>query len=99
MSFMLKESHVRKDCSGFKGWLDKKGSTQCFVSYESFLVDVPPNSWWIDTGASIHITNSMQGYTSWKLNKGERTITVGNGIEVDADVISTPHLILNSGSF
>ena len=68
------------------------------MSYESFLVDVPPNSWWMDTGASIHITNTMQGYlTSRKLNKGERSITVGNGIEVDAEVIGTLHLILDSG--
>ncbi|GMP36789.1 hypothetical protein CsSME_00008798 [Camellia sinensis var. sinensis] len=95
--FCRKKGHIRKDCPGFKSWLDKKGNTQCFVSYESLLVDVPPNSWWIDTGASIHITNSLQGYlTSRKLNKGERTITVGNGIEVDAEAIGTLRLILDS---
>ena len=40
----------------------------------------------------------MQGYlTSRKRNKGERTITVGNEIEVDAKAIDTHCLILDSG--
>ena len=57
--FFHKKCHKRRDCYGFKAWLEKKGKTQCLVSYESYLVDVPPNSWWIDTGASIHIINSL----------------------------------------
>ncbi|RVW73194.1 Retrovirus-related Pol polyprotein from transposon TNT 1-94 [Vitis vinifera] len=52
------------------------------------IVDIPPNSWWIDTGASIHITNSLQRYlTSKRLSKGERTITLGNGTEVEIEAI------------
>ena len=57
--FCHKKGHERSDCSGFKAWLEKKGKTQCLVSYKSYLVDVPPNSWWIDTCVSIHITNSL----------------------------------------
>ena len=57
--FCHKKGHKRRNCSSFKAWLEKKGKTQCLVSYESYLVDIPPNSWWIDTGASIHITNSL----------------------------------------
>ncbi|KAL6330174.1 hypothetical protein AAG906_040095 [Vitis piasezkii] len=35
-------------------------------------VDILPNSWWIDNGASIHITNSLQGYlTNKRLSKEE----------------------------
>ncbi|KAL6322423.1 hypothetical protein AAG906_008078 [Vitis piasezkii] len=64
----------------------------------SGVLDIPPNSWWIDTGASIHITNSLQGYlTSKRLSKGERTITLGNGIEVEIEAIDTFHLILDTG--
>ncbi|RVW71665.1 Retrovirus-related Pol polyprotein from transposon TNT 1-94 [Vitis vinifera] len=61
-------------------------------------VDIPPNSWWIDTDASIHITNSLQGYlTSKRLSKGERTITLGNGTEVEIEAIGTLCLILDTG--
>ena len=68
------------------------------MSYESYWVDIPPNSWWIDTGASIHITNSLQGYlTSKRLSKGERTITLGNRTEAEIEAIGTLHLILDTG--
>ncbi|RVW98915.1 Retrovirus-related Pol polyprotein from transposon TNT 1-94 [Vitis vinifera] len=61
-------------------------------------VDIPPNSWWIDTCASIHITNSLQGYlTSKRLSKEERTITLGNGTEVEIEAIGTLRLILDTG--
>ena len=57
--FATRKVTKRRDYSGFKAWLEKKGKTQCLVSYESYLVDITPNSWWIDTSASIHITNSL----------------------------------------
>ena len=57
--FCHKKGHERRYYSGFKAWLEKKGKTQCLVSYESYLVDIPPKSWWIDTGANIYITNSL----------------------------------------
>ena len=41
------------------GWKKKEGKTQCLVSYESYLVDIRPISWWIDIDASIRITNSL----------------------------------------
>ena len=43
--FFHKKGHKRKDCFGFKALLEKKGKTQCLVSYESCV--------------SIHITNSL----------------------------------------
>ncbi|KAL6336180.1 hypothetical protein AAG906_011062 [Vitis piasezkii] len=61
-------------------------------------VDIPPNSWWIDIGVSIHITNSLQRYlTSKRVSKGERTITLGNGTEVEIEAIGTLRLILDTG--
>ena len=68
------------------------------MSYESYLIDVPSNSWLIDTGASIHITNSFEGYlTRKRLSKGELTITLGNGTGVEIEAIDTLRLILDSG--
>ena len=78
--FCHKKGHKRRYCYGFKVWLENKDKTPCLVSYESYLVDVPPNSWRIDISASIHITNSLQGYlTSKRLSKGEQTTTLRNG--------------------
>jgi hypothetical protein len=41
----------------------KKGNYMCILTtplalacFESNLVDVPLNSWWVDTSASIHVT-------------------------------------------
>jgi hypothetical protein len=54
-----KKGHVKRDCNHFKNWLEKKGTPLALVYFESNLVDIPLNSWWIDTGASIHVTNSL----------------------------------------
>jgi hypothetical protein len=51
--------HMRKNCKKFKDWLPKKGNDFNSIIYESLLVDIPLNTWWVDTGASVHITNSL----------------------------------------
>ena len=58
--FFHKKGHERRYYSGFKVWMEKKGKTQFLVSYESYLVDIPPKSRWIDIGANIYIKNSLQ---------------------------------------
>ena len=57
--FATRKVTKKKYCSGFKTWFEKRAKTQCLVSYESYLVDISPNCWWIDIGASIHIMNSL----------------------------------------
>ncbi|KAG6642075.1 hypothetical protein CIPAW_09G118100, partial [Carya illinoinensis] len=52
--------HRRIDCRRFKAWIDKKGTHSLLVCFESNLVDVPSDTWWLDTGATIHATNSLQ---------------------------------------
>ncbi|KAG6641745.1 hypothetical protein CIPAW_09G096200 [Carya illinoinensis] len=52
--------HKSIDCRRFKSWLDKKGTHSLLVCFESNLVDVHSDTWWLDTGATIHITNSLQ---------------------------------------
>ncbi|KAG6487835.1 hypothetical protein ZIOFF_056571 [Zingiber officinale] len=47
-----------KDCPKFKEWLAKKGKMYSYVCYESFLANVPTDTWWIDSGASVHIACS-----------------------------------------
>uniref|UniRef100_A0A2N9G485 CCHC-type domain-containing protein n=1 Tax=Fagus sylvatica TaxID=28930 RepID=A0A2N9G485_FAGSY len=93
-----KKGHVKKDCNRFKNWLEKKGTPLALVYFESNLVDVPLNSWWIDTGASIHVTNSLQGFKSKRRpNDGEVAVYMGNGEKALVEFIGVVNLPLASG--
>ena len=60
--FCKKKGHMQKDCVKRKAWFQKKGNFLSFVCFETNLVDVPSNTWWLDSSATIHISNNMQGY-------------------------------------
>ena len=51
---------MKKDCPKFKKWLEKKGNLSSFVCYESNMVNVNINTWWIDSSSTIHTANSLQ---------------------------------------
>ena len=57
--FCGKKEHVKKDCIKRKAWFEKRGINISFVCYESNLAEVPSNTWWIDSGATTHVTNLM----------------------------------------
>jgi len=92
--------HKKSNCIAFKSFLEKKGKGEslAFVCFESSLVDVPLNSWWIDSGASIHVANSLQGFKDKrKPSDAEINLFVGNGNKVDVQFIGTVELKLKSG--
>ena len=101
--FCKKKGHWQKDCFKFKIWLEKKkknstGTPLALVCFESSLVDVPLNSWWIDSGASIHIANSLQGFVSKRRpSENEVSLCVGNGVQVKVEFIGVVKLSLESG--
>ncbi|KAA8531817.1 hypothetical protein F0562_006466 [Nyssa sinensis] len=74
--FYKKKGHVKKDCPKFQKWLEKKGNQLSLVCYESNMVDVVYNSWWIDSGSTIHISNSLQD-TSFSLIYESEIVGVG----------------------
>ena len=57
--FYKKKGHVKKKCLKFQKWLEKKGNPTSFICYESNMVNVNTNTWWIDSGSTIHISNSL----------------------------------------
>ena len=57
--FCKKKGHMKKDCTKFKKWLENKGNSISCVCYESNMVDVNHNTWWIDSGSTIHISNTL----------------------------------------
>ena len=50
---------MKKYYPKFKKWFDKKGNLLSFVCYESNMVNVNINTWWIDSSSTIHIVNSL----------------------------------------
>ncbi|KAK3015762.1 hypothetical protein RJ639_005496 [Escallonia herrerae] len=96
--FCKDKGHMRKECHKFREWLEKKGNLSICVYYESYTIDAPLNTWWVDTGATVHITNSLQGFLSVKkLNKGDRKVLVGNGEKAQVEAVGTLRLVLESG--
>ncbi|KAK3040692.1 hypothetical protein RJ639_028388 [Escallonia herrerae] len=96
--FCKDKGHMRKECHKFREWLEKKGNLSIYVCYESYTIDAPLNTWWVDTGATVHITNSLQGFLSVKkLNKGDRNVLVGNGEKAQVEAVGTLRLVLESG--
>ncbi|KAH7866788.1 hypothetical protein Vadar_024998 [Vaccinium darrowii] len=96
--FCGKKGHVKKDCNKHKAWFEKKGKNLSFVCYESNLVEVPSNTWWIDYGATTHITNSLQGYLSTrKPGESDRFVYMGNRLKAEVLAVGTYRLVLETG--
>lgn len=58
--FCHTKGHQKKNCLKFMKWLEKKGTQFSLVCYESNMVDANHNTWWIDSGSTIHVTNFLQ---------------------------------------
>jgi hypothetical protein len=87
-----------KECSKYVAWREKKGNFLTFVCSEINLVFVPKDTWWVDSGATTHISMSMQGCLWSRLpNDAERFIYVGDGNKVSVEAICTYRLLLKPG--
>lgn len=68
------------------------------VCFESNLVDISSDSWWLDNGATIHVSNSLEGFTTKRVpTKDEIKVYVGNGIQVKVEFIGDIKIRLRSG--
>ncbi|RVW13581.1 Retrovirus-related Pol polyprotein from transposon TNT 1-94 [Vitis vinifera] len=66
--------------------------------FEINLAVVPTDTWWIDTGATTHISVTMQGCLRSRMpTDGERYIYVGNGNKAAIKAIGLFRLQLDSG--
>lgn len=96
--FCGRKGHMKKECEKRKAWFAKKGTNLSCVCYESNLVEVPSNTWWIDSGATTHITNSLQGFlTTRKPEESEKILYMGNRHKSNVVLIGTYRLILETG--
>ena len=89
---------MRNDYSKFKIWLDKKGTQFSFVCYESNMVNVNQNTWWIDSGSIIHVSNTLQGMQNLRKPVGsEQCIYSGSKMSSRVEAIGTCSLVLSNG--
>ena len=100
--FCDKPGHLKRECHKYKRWVEKKKakgkSNSVLVCFESSFVNIPSNSWWIDTGSSIHIANSLQDFTNQtKPSKDQDHVFVGNGKKVAVLAVGSVQLQLVSG--
>jgi len=98
--FCNKPGHVKKDCTKYHAWRGKKGIILTLVYSEVNLSSMPRNTWWIDSGATTHISISMQGCLNYrKPSDVERHIFVGDGKSVEVEAIGHFRLLLGTGYY
>ena len=98
--FCKKAGHMKKECPKYANWRVKKGMLLNLVCSEVNLASVPKHTWWIDSGATTHISVSMQGCLwSRQPSDAERFIYVGDGKTVAVEAIGTFRLLLKTGHF
>jgi hypothetical protein len=90
--------HYQKNCIEFLKHLNKQGEDHATFVDESLFLIYSKSTWWIDSGATIHVVNSLQGFhTRWTFQRGERSIRVTNGVEAEVEAIGELSLELNNG--
>jgi hypothetical protein len=55
---------ILKEMIAFSYKLEKQGTLLALACFESNIVDVPYDTWWLDLGATIHVVNSLPGFTA-----------------------------------
>jgi hypothetical protein len=65
---------------------------------ESLYLDYSSCTWWINSGATIHVVNSLHGLSMRRtLLRGERIIRVENDEEVEVETIGELSLEISNG--
>ena len=66
--------------------------------YETNLIEVPSNTWWLDSGATINVSN--KGFLIiQKPMIMERSIVMGNRLKAEVEAIGIFRLLLDTGFF
>ena len=63
------------------------------VCFESNVIHVSSDTWWLDSGATIHTCNSMQAMISKRSPTSlEQYVYIGNGTRVQVDFLGVVRL-------
>ena len=66
-----KHVHYQRDCPDFLKSHLKRGDDFITLIDKSLYLSYAKSTWWIDSGATIHVTNSLQGFPPYKEKKEE----------------------------
>ena len=89
---------MKNCCTEFQKWLEKKSKPISFVCYESNIVGVIYNTWWIDSGSTIHVSNTLQGMRNLrKPMPSEQCIYSGNKMRSHVEAVGIYSLVFSSG--
>jgi hypothetical protein len=93
--------HWQRNCPRFKAWLAKKGTkelNEISNVNESLYTEFSLNTWWVDSGATVHVCNSLQEFrTVRKVARGEQNLRVADGAEIEVRAVGGLTLRLPSG--
>jgi hypothetical protein len=65
---------------------------------ESMYSQFSKSTWWIDSGATVHVANSLQGFHLTRtMQRSKRCIEVANGVQVDVEAVGDISLELADG--
>jgi hypothetical protein len=68
--------------------MTREGEDHVIFVDESLFLSYAKSTWLIDSGATIHIENSLLGVVSRRiLRRGERSIRVINGLKAEVEAI------------
>nr|XP_009796234.1 PREDICTED: uncharacterized protein LOC104242829 [Nicotiana sylvestris] len=96
--FCNKERHYQNDCLKRKAWFERKGTISAFVCFESNLIEVPNNTWWLDSGATARVSTTLQGFlTIQSTNPNKDFLFMGNRMKAPIEGIGTYCLIMETG--
>jgi len=87
---------MKKDCQKYKRWLKKKGNIISLVCHESFFVEAPWKTWWIDSSSTIHIVNTMQSFLNTRKPARNEQVYSGNKLFSHVEAVGTFRLILKT---
>jgi hypothetical protein len=83
-----KTGHYKKDCPDFLRHLIKKGEDVITFIDETLYVSYSKSTWWIDSGATVHVANSLQSISiRTMLQRGDRWLKVANGVRADVEAV------------
>jgi hypothetical protein len=94
-----KTGHFKKDCPDWlKEIMTKKGIDTVSFGNESLYLEFSKSTWWIDSGKTVHVANSLQGFHSTRtMQRSERRIKVANGVQADVEAVGDISLELADG--
>ena len=92
-----KSGHFQKDFLKCKSWFEKKRELNAHVFFESNLTEIPHNTWWIDSGCTTHVSNTMHGFlTIQTISPNEKFVFMGNIVKAVVEAVRTYCLKLDT---